>query len=321
MSNTDPHPGVSIIIPNFNGVDLLRSNLPAVIDSMRCYSGATELIVVDDASSDGSADYVRTTAREAKLVQHESNLGFSEAIYSGIKICSFQYAVLLNSDVVPEKDFLSPLMSWFQDDKVFCVSPLIFDDDNEILKYSKNLKRFSRGKFKSLHWSLDSDLERAIQGEKVFHLYSSGGSVAVCRSKFMQLMGFNPIFKPFYFEDMELGIRAWRSGWETLFDPRSRVCHCAGSTIRRFNDRRGIKRIARRNEILVLWLHLSASSLIFAHMPWQFMRTVFDLLRLDSIKSVAVYQAIVSVPEVLKQRRQFRKDELVALDTILSRAQ
>src|SRR3989344_7761000 len=103
---------ISVIIPNYNGQDLLKKNLPRVLSAV----GDAEIIVVDDASTDASASVISRLRQDfggqanLKLLQNEHNLGFSSTVNKGVKEAKGEVIILLNTDVVPEKDFLKPLL-------------------------------------------------------------------------------------------------------------------------------------------------------------------------------------------------------------------
>src|SRR3989344_3918266 len=111
---------VSIVIPNYNGEEILAKNLPKVLDAV----GDAEIIIVDDASTDASASIIsnlKSQISNLKLLQNEHNLGFSSTVNRGVKVVKGEVVVLLNTDVVPEKDFLKPLLRHFEDEKIFAV--------------------------------------------------------------------------------------------------------------------------------------------------------------------------------------------------------
>ncbi len=110
----------SIIIPNWNGEKLLENNLPAVFRS-----GAGQIIVVDNGSEDGSVSLLKNLQvqyPQLKIIFNQKNLGFARAVNQGVKRAENEIVVLLNNDVVPEKDFLKPLEEDFKDPRVFAVS-------------------------------------------------------------------------------------------------------------------------------------------------------------------------------------------------------
>jgi GT2 family glycosyltransferase len=293
---------ISIIIPNYNGEQILPRALASVREAGRAYPGPTEIIVVDDASRDNSVEFIAHNFPDIKLVRHETNKGFAEAVHSGVNAAEHPIILLLNSDVYPERDFLAPLVKWFCQDDTFSVSPLILDPHGKPARVSWNQVSLIRGEIRSRNWDLSNAMERNQDGQPLESLFAAGGSAAIRRDMFMQLNGFLSIYQPFYYEDRDLGTRAWQHGWKTYFEPRSRVVHDHSSTIRRFFPSKQTKIIRRRNRFFFLWLHLSRRRLFFSHIPWIFVRLALRLLRLDGVYVLALASALVRVAEIAKLR-------------------
>ncbi len=293
---------VSIIIPNYNGEQILLRALTCVTEAVRAYAGQSEIIVVDDASQDNSISLISQNFPDIKLVQHETNRGFSEAVHSGVGTAVYPIIILLNSDVYPERDFLAPLVRWFSRDDTFSVSPLILDPNGNPTRVSWNLVTLVRGEIRSQNWDLTRALEMDQNRHSLKSLFAAGGSAAIRRDMFRQLNGFLPIYRPFYYEDRDLGTRAWKHGWKTYFEPQSRVVHDHSSTIKRFFSSKKTKIIRRRNRLFYLWLHLSRRKLIFSHIPWTFVRLVARLLRLDGVYALALFSALIRVRDIVKLR-------------------
>src|SRR5512135_2812008 len=98
----------SVIIPVYNTQDLLRRNLPKVLEAFKNRSNnIVEIIVVDDASPDESANVVKKEFPEIKLIRHTVNRGFSASVNTGARAAKGNLLVLLNSDVIPSVNFLS----------------------------------------------------------------------------------------------------------------------------------------------------------------------------------------------------------------------
>ncbi|OEU81206.1 MAG: hypothetical protein BA872_07495 [Desulfobacterales bacterium C00003060] len=294
---------VSIIIPNYNGEQILSKTLVSVVEAAHAYPGECEIIVVDDASLDKSVKLIWEDFPEIKVVLHDTNKGFAEAVNTGIKSSICQIIILLNSDVRPNRNFIAPLVRWFSRDDTFSVSPLICDDRGKPMRVSWNLGKIVRGEIRKRKWALGDALHMACRGKPLKSLYASGGSIVFRKEMFLQLRGFLPLYKPFYYEDQDICTRAWQRGWQTLFEPESRVVHDHQGTIERFFPAKRVKVIRRRNRFFYLWLHLSTSKLILSHFPWIFFRLPLRLLQVDTVYAIALFKALSSLGGVIKLRR------------------
>ena len=117
----DTRPDVAsaaIVIPNWNGRDLLEKYLPSVVAAAERVPGS-EVIVVDNGSTDGSAAFVRERFPQVRVVALEKNLGFGGGSNAGFRAARHDVVVLLNSDMRVEPDLLQPLLDGFTDEKVF----------------------------------------------------------------------------------------------------------------------------------------------------------------------------------------------------------
>lgn len=262
MNATQPKsfPELSLIIPNFNGAGLLRENLPHVLEAMNRYPGSAVLIVVDDGSRDESLKVLSGDFPEARVVVHPENLGFSEAILSGVKTAETEVCVLLNSDVQPEADFLTPLVEHLADPEIFSVQSAIRVEGPQTHPFCLSRFVFRRGALKRV-------ATPDLGNRPWLCLYASGGSMAVKRSLFLEFGGFLPILKPFYWEDFDLGLRAWRRGFRSCLEPRSRVLHQEKGSIRDHVRKQKIRFALRRNKLIAEWIHFPLSSLLLLWIP------------------------------------------------------
>ena len=85
---------ISIIIPTYNGLELLRKYLPTVVEAFKNY-GAGEIVVVDDGSSDGTPEIIAEEFPQATLLKNAENLGFAHSINRGVKEAKYDVVVLL----------------------------------------------------------------------------------------------------------------------------------------------------------------------------------------------------------------------------------
>ena len=104
---------ISVVIPNYNGKNLLKKNLPIVIKNC---PGA-EIIVVDDCSKDQSVQFLHKTFKKVRTIKLKKNYGFAIASNTGVKAAKNNLVLLLNSDVVPKNNFLNPARSHFRNNE------------------------------------------------------------------------------------------------------------------------------------------------------------------------------------------------------------
>src|SRR5258708_5981090 len=118
----------TVVIPNWNGCDLLAKYLPSVIEALSGNSD-NEIIVVENASTDGSAEFLREHFPSVKVLVLDRNLGFGGGSNAGVRAARNHIAGLLNSGMRVQTDFLEPLLQPFNDEKVFAVACQIYFTD------------------------------------------------------------------------------------------------------------------------------------------------------------------------------------------------
>lgn len=311
--NELPRPPVTIIIPNFNGAHLLCANLPAVLAASQNYPGECSVIVVDDGSMDNSVEILRSEFPAVRVVAHELNRGFAEAVHTGVAVASTELLILLNSDVRPEADFIAPLVRHLETADVFSVGPLTFDDEGRVSPISWRCFQIERGRLRGLRWRYDAAHDRTPRES----LFVSGGSMALRKSMFEALGGFLSIFKPFYSEDFDLGLRAWRRGWRTVFEPSSRVVHRRVGSIKENVPSDRVRKIRVRNRFLLEWMHVPARDLLLRLLPGYLRQSLRRLLRFDLVYFQGLGAALVRLPEALRLRTEIRKSAVLGFWQIM----
>ena len=250
----DTMPGrssASVVIPNWNGRDLLDKYLPSVVQAMGDHP-ANEVIVVDNASSDGSVELIKERFPSVRVIALPKNLGFGGGSNAGFRAARNDIVVLLNSDMRVEPDFLQPLLDGFTDELVFAVSCQIFFSDPARLREETGL---TQAWWQGGHLRVRHREDQAI--EDVYPcFYAGGGSSAFDRRKFLELGGFDALLHPFYLEDTDLGFMAWKRGWKVLYQPRSIVFHEHRGTIGKKFSADYILSTLKKNFILFCWKNI-----------------------------------------------------------------
>lgn len=291
---------VSIVIPNFNGEELLAKNLPYVIWAMENKgNNISEIIVVDDGSSDGSVKFIKEKYPSVKVIKHKINRGFSAAINTGVRGSSGDLVVLLNSDVIPSRDFLITVFPHFNNPKVFAVS-----------LHEKGYG-WAKGEFKDGYIQI-------LRGEEgtSFHqsFYVSGGSGVFRRTIWMELGGMDEeLLSPFYWEDIDLCFRAAKRDYILGWEPNGNVIHNHESTINKLSPKY-ISRIKERNQLLCVWKNITSPNLIRKHIVGLFAR----LARHPGYIKV-VLMALGRLGIALKKKRKEIKESKVSDEAIFAR--
>jgi len=250
----------SVVIPNWNGKDLLEKNLPSVVEAL-AGNPANEIVVVDNGSTDGSAEFVKLAFPQATLLALPENLGFGGGSNAGVRAARNEIVVLLNNDMRAAPDFLAPLLAGFTDPGVFAVSCQIFFSDSRRVREETGLTqgRWEDGCLRVRH-RIDPEVDDLYPC-----FYGGGGSCAFDRAKFLELGGFDRLFEPFYLEDTDLGFLAWKRGWKVLYQPRSVVYHeHRGSIGRRFSEET-IQAVLRKNYLLFAWKNIHEWTRLLSH--------------------------------------------------------
>lgn len=281
---------VSVVIPNFNGEKLLSANLPKVISAV----DKAEIIVVDDASTDNSLKVLEKFLPRVKVVKRKQNSGFASAVNSGVKSTSGEYILLLNSDVYPEQNFLSFLLPYFKDDKVFAVGCLQYGfrwKGNNV--HGRGVGKFHQGFL--YHGPGD------VKNKNTLWVFGGAG---IYRKKLWQeLGGMDTLYDPFYWEDIDLSYRALKAGYKLVFEPKSIVYHQhQQGAIRNTYLPDEIKTIAYRNQILFVWLNITDIIMMIQHLIYLPIQLIKAFIKSDWSFVKGYIAAVILFPKVIIHR-------------------
>ena len=303
--STDTQPdaaSAAIVIPNWNGRDLLEKYLPSVVAAAERVAGS-EVIVVDNGSTDGSAAFVAERFPQVRVVALEKNLGFGGGSNAGFRAARHDVVVLLNSDMRVEPGFLQPLLDGFTDAHVFSVSCQIFFSDPNKVREETGLTEFwwERGNLRVRHRA-----EPTIR-ELYPCAYGGGGSCAFDRRKFLELGGFDELLAPFYLEDTDLGYMAWKRGWKNLYQPASVVYHEHRGTIGRRFSEAYIQGVLKKNFLLFTWKNIHQWRRLLANFLSSWASALLSWLGGDSPERSSlggIARATLQLPGAMASRAQ-----------------
>ncbi len=250
----------TVVIPNWNGRDLLEKYMPPLLAAMAGHPD-NEILVVDNGSEDDSVAFLREHFPQVNVVPLPHNLGFGGGSNIGFEKAKNDIVVLLNSDMRVDAGFLQPLLNGFTDEKVFAVSCQIFFSDPQKLREETGLTEgwWDNGRLWVGH-RIDDKVKQLFPC-----FYGGGGSCAFDRRKFLELGAFDELLRPFYYEDTDIGYMAWKRGWKCLYQPASMVFHEHRGTIGKKFERTYIESVVRKNALLWVWKNIHDPRRLVGH--------------------------------------------------------
>jgi len=295
---SDPGPPVrrrtTFIVPTFNQRQLMDSCLPPLIAE----AGSEHLVmVVDDASTDGTAEYVRDHYPRVRVLRLMRNQGFAGAVRAGVAACDTPLFALINTDVQVRAGFLRAILPHFERDDTFAVCSRIELPNGSQMETGNVTADFS-GILEPYH------LPPRRSGPI---LYAGGASSVFHRGRYEALGGFETIFRPLYWEDIELGYRAWRRGWRSLFEPAAAVWHERRAWIgKRFGDTYANETFLK-NALIFMWKNVRDRGLLAQHWGYVCARLYRELPEGEGMMCRALLRALPVLPVALAKRWQERR--------------
>jgi GT2 family glycosyltransferase len=245
---------ISVILPNYNGKHLLEAYLPSLINALEFSKIENEIIFIDDCSKDDSIEFIKNNYPTLKIIKNKVNVGFSKTCNNGIKSATKDLIFLLNTDVKLEEDYFEKQFVYFDKPDTFGVMGRIMNFDGEKIEDAARLPRFKGSKFKANTFFYTNE-----NPEFTYTTYLSGANALINREKLMQINGFDEIYSPFYFEDFDLGLRAWKMNWKLYYEHESICYHrvsASTSTIKKSNF---VKIIYNKNSFTLQSIHLQGT--------------------------------------------------------------
>src|ERR1035437_9235089 len=216
---------ISVVIPNWNGVQ----SLEACLDSLLGQSIKLSIIVVENGSTDGSLELLHKKYPNIELVVHKKNLGFAGGVNSGIKNAiknGAEYVALFNNDAVADEDWLKLLVDYLdKHPKTAAAACKVLNSTGQQLD--------STGDYFT-NWGLPYSRGRGEtddgQYDNLTNIFAASGAASLYRTEALKDVGlFDEAFFAYY-EDVDLSFRMQLAGWKIAYVPNSVVHHAIGMT-------------------------------------------------------------------------------------------
>lgn len=261
----------AVVILNWNGVHFLREFLPIAIQNS---SSRSEIIIADNASTDGSIEYLETEHPQIRIIRLDRNYGFTGGYNKSLSQIEAQYYILLNSDVEVTPNWDQPLLEILdsrQDVGAVMPKMLSYYNHNEfeyagaaggfIDKYGYP---FCRGR---VFHTLEKDFGQYNGEQEVF--WATGACIAVRSEQYRQLDGLDDVFFA-HMEEIDFCWRLHHQNLKVISTSASVVYHLGGGTLPKYSPTKSYLNF--RNNLIVLYKNLPRK--MFANL--YFMRLILD---------------------------------------------
>lgn len=308
-------PLVSIVIPHWNGKQFLQPCL----ESLRAQTYTHhEVIIVDNASSDGSQAYIKAHYPEVRLIELAENRGFTGACNAGMEAAQGEVVALLNNDTECDPQWVQAVVAAFKqhpDAGIVASKMLLFNQRDHIHTagdgFTTDGRAFNRGV-----WEKDTG-----QFDTAEYVFSACGGSSAYRRELLDEIGLLDDDYFFLLEDVDLAWRAQLAGWRTLYTPDAIVYHhlsaTGGGVTASFYD--------GRNSLYLLVKVLPGA--LWRKYGWQItsrqVRIAYDALRAWRGEAArarlrGMLTGLWHLPRILKKRRAIQQGRKVSIDYLES---
>ncbi len=278
-----------ILVLNYNGLQLLKDFLPSVVEAASESKYDCKVTVLDNASRDGSAEFVRAQFPGVDVYEAAENkvlCSYNEAL----RAYPEDIAILLNNDIKPEKGFVDPLVEPF------------LKDPNVFFTASHGDCPLVRRRWGILSAELGGPAY-TDRLEKTGPSFSAG-IAAFDRQKFNLLGGYDELYLPGRYEDVDLCYRGWKKGWLGVYVPQSRKFHVGGASFEKAFTPKETQAMVFRNGILFMAKNITDPVLLAEFILLTLAKTLACLLLFRWHFVSGFWGAVQRFPRALAARKK-----------------
>ena len=267
---------VAIVIPCLEDAGLLAGCLPPLVEERVARGRRDRILVVDDSGGGGLAAWVAAQHPEVEVLSLPENVGFAAAALAGARHSSEEGFFLLNPDVVVRAGILDALLAALADPQVFAASPRVLLNGDPDWIESSNALIWNNGRLAPQSGSGHS---REAGSAPLPTAFGIGGALLLRREEFLE-RGFDPLFGPFYWEDVDLCLEAWRAGRSVVEVPAAVVEHHHRGSIGPRVPKAWVNAAIEKNKWLLTWKYLDGGERAQRHMV-ELTRSLIDAVAAD----------------------------------------
>jgi O-antigen biosynthesis protein len=304
--------GISVILLTWNGLTLLKECLPKVVANLSHWGMPHELIIVDNGSRDGTIEYLAGTYPEIPCVKFAKNQGFARANNEAVKQARFDTILFLNNDLYLEEGCINALFERLNDDQVFAAAPKILRWDKVTIDDGLRYGQYSSGFF-----SVELEKERERFSKPHWVTFFCGACFLCKKAIFTTLGGFDTLYTPYAWEDLDLAYRAWKRGYKIVYEPRSVAYHKREATTRSSFSNLFFISLMWKNRFIFTWKNITSGRMIMNHLAWLPFKMVKFLCNGRWRYVVGFLRALPYVPAILIKRTQEKRYATLSDEEVL----
>lgn len=250
---------VTIVIPNYNGKHFMEPCLSSL--SEQTYKDF-HILVVDNASSDGSIEYMEENYPDIELIKLQKNYGFSKAVNIGIQYSRTPYVILLNNDTTVDTRYVEEMVKAIEkSSKIFSVSSKM------IQMYHPELIDSAGDLYTLLGWGVCRGCGRPVSNyTKYDEIFTACAGAAIYRRSVFDEIGYFDENHFAYLEDIDIGYRARIYGYYNMYCPTALVYHVgSGTSGSKYNSFK--VKLAARNNLYLNYKNMPALQLVLNFIP------------------------------------------------------
>lgn len=303
---------VSIIIVNYNGRELLKECMPSVMEAADFSDSIYEIMVVDNASTDDSLYFLKKEYPAVTILPLKVNR-YWFSINEGVKRSAHDRLLLLNNDVKLDRPCVKYLLESFNkdDETIFAVTPTeMLWDESTPTRGAQGLEVRNGIFFPGRSYYFDKA-----------HITFKADNSMYAKDKLIKLGLFDPIFTPFYYEDVDISYRAWKAGFKIIYEPKAVIYHKSGSTINKHTSQYYKSKYAVKNGLLFVWKNITDMGLYFKHIIFLSARLIKALLfyRTERYVLSGCILAVKSLKGTIVSRKAAMRDFVLSDREILNK--
>jgi GT2 family glycosyltransferase len=262
-ASSESVPLCSVVIPTYNGRELLERCLASLVRRRPADPAITfEIVVSDDASTDGTAQWLAEAYPSVRLVRSQINGGFCAAANAGIAAARGRFIQLLNNDTEVARGWIEAGLTLFADPTVGSVAPLV------VVRSDPRRVDSAGDSFSLAGWPTKRGHGRPaglFTSRPVEEVFGASGSSAFYRADVLKALGgFDSLYGSYY-EDVDLAFRFRWAGYRCLFAPCSLIYHDISASYD--HQSASLQRRMSRNAELLFWTNLPGRLLTLAIVP------------------------------------------------------